>query len=90
MPLLCYRDGGDFLLVRQELIDSTILNHRLKGASRKIYLFCTQIRTDKELFDKFPAISHKKILAFLAELKKKRLVFSDKNRHLALAVHTTL
>ena len=88
-PLLCYRDGGDFLLVRQELIDTTILNHRFKGASRQIYLFCTQIRTDTELFDKFPTISQHKILVFLTELKKKRLVFSDKNRYLALAIHST-
>jgi hypothetical protein len=85
-PLLYYRDGGDFLLIRQELIDSTVLNHRLKGTSRQIYLFCTQIRTDKELFEKFPTIPQQKILSFLTDLLKKRLVFSDENKHLALAV----
>jgi radical SAM superfamily enzyme YgiQ (UPF0313 family) len=89
-PLLYYRDGGDFLLMRQELINGTVLNHRLKGTSRQIYLFCTQIRTEKELSVKFPTISQQKILTFLADLKKKRLVFSDKNRHLSLAVHSTL
>jgi len=89
-PLLYYRDGGSFLLIRQELIDGTILNHRLQGASRQIYLFCTQIRTDTELADKFPAVSQQKIFAFLTGLKKKRLVFSDKNRHLSLATHYTL
>jgi uncharacterized short protein YbdD (DUF466 family) len=89
-PLLYYRDGTDFLLMRQELIDGTVLNHRLRGTSRQIYLFCTQIRTEKELSEKFPAISQQKILTFLADLKKKRLVFSDKNRHLSLAVHSTL
>jgi len=86
--LLSYRDGGDFLLIRQELINSTILNHRLKGTSRKIYLYCTQIRTAKELFKKFPAISQQKILDFLADLKEKRLIFSDKDRYLSLAVHS--
>ena len=89
-PLLCYRDGNDFLLIRQELINGKVLNHRLKGSSRKIYLFCTQIKTDKELFEKFPAISQQKILTFLADLKKKRLIFSDNNRHLSLAVRRTL
>ncbi len=89
-PLLYYRDGGEFLLMRQELIDGTVLNHRLRGTSRQIYLFCTQIRTEKELSEKFPTISQQKILTFLADLKKKRLVFSDKNRHLSLAVHSTL
>jgi ribosomal peptide maturation radical SAM protein 1 len=89
-PLLYYKDGGDFLLIRQELMDGTVLNHRLKGASRQIYLFCTHIRTDKELFVEFPTISQQKILTFLAELKQKRLIFSDNNRHLALAVHSRL
>ena len=86
-PLLYYRDGGDFLLIRQELIDGTVLNHRLKGASRQIYLYCTQIRTDKELSETFPTISKQKIISFLDDLKKKRLVFSDENKHIALAVH---
>ena len=88
-PLLSYRDGGKFLLIRQELIDGTVLNHRLKGASRQIYLFCTQIRTDKELSEKFPAIPLQEILSFLNDLIRKRLVFSEKNRYLALAVHYT-
>jgi ribosomal peptide maturation radical SAM protein 1 len=86
-PLLYYRDGGDFLLIRQELHDRKVLHHRLKGMSRQIYLFCSNIRTDSELFEKFPTIQHKKILSFLADLKKKRILFSEKNKYLALAVH---
>jgi radical SAM superfamily enzyme YgiQ (UPF0313 family) len=86
-PLLYYRDGGDFLLVRQELPDGKILHHRLKGTSRQIYLFCTDIRTEKEVCKKFPAVPPKKILFFLADLKKKRILFSEKNKYLALAVH---
>jgi len=86
---LYYRNGRDFLLIRQELIDGMVLNHRLKGASRQIYLFCTQIRTDNELFEEFSTIPQQKILTFLAELANKRLIFSDNNRYLALAVHNT-
>jgi ribosomal peptide maturation radical SAM protein 1 len=89
-PLLYYRDGGNFLLIRQELVDGTVLNHKLKGVSRQIYLYCAQVRTTKELSGKFPAISQQKILSFLADLKKKRLIFSDNNKYLALAVHYTL
>jgi len=89
-PLLYYRDSGRFLLIRQELIDGTVLNHRLQGTSRQIYLFCTQIRTGLELTEKFPAFSQEQIFSFLADLMKKRLVFSDKNRHLSLAIHKTL
>jgi ribosomal peptide maturation radical SAM protein 1 len=86
-PLLYYRDGGDFLLVRQELPDGKILHHRLKGTSRQIYLFCTQIRLEKELLEKFQAVPPKKILSFLADLREKRILFSENNKHLALAVH---
>ena len=86
-PLLSYRDGGDFLLIRQELPDGKILHHRLKGTSRGIYLFCTQIRLENELFDQFSTVPPKKILFFLADLEKKRILFSEKNKYLALAVH---
>ena len=86
-PLLYYRDGGDFLLIRQELLDGKILHHRLKNTSRQLYLFCTQIRLENELFEKFSAVPPQKILSFLEDLKKKRILFSEKNKYLALAVH---
>ena len=86
-PLLYYRDGGDFLLIRQELPDGLILHHRLKSTSRQIYLFCTQIRTEKELFENFPALPPRRILSFLADLYQKRILFCEKNRYLALAIH---
>jgi radical SAM superfamily enzyme YgiQ (UPF0313 family) len=86
-PLLYYRDGSDFLLIRQELMDGKILHHRLKSTSRQIYLFCTHIRTEKEVCEKFPAVPPRKILAFLADLHAKRILFSENNKYLALAVH---
>ncbi len=87
-PLLSYRDGGDFLLIRQELPDGKVLRHRLKGTSRQIYLFCTNIITEKTLCGKFPDIPPHKILTFLADLYAKRLLFSENSKYLALAVHT--
>jgi ribosomal peptide maturation radical SAM protein 1 len=86
-PLLYYRDGGNFLLIRQELPDGKVLHHKLKGTSRQIYLFCSHIRTEKAFFEKFPAVPPKKIHSFLADLEKKRLLFTEKNKYLALAVH---
>ncbi|MDX1776770.1 MAG: RiPP maturation radical SAM C-methyltransferase [Desulfobulbales bacterium] len=86
-PLLYYRDGYDFLLIHQELSDGKVLHHRLHGTSRQIYLFCTDIRTDKEIFQEFASVADEKILAFLAGLQQKRLLFSEKNRYLSLAVH---
>jgi ribosomal peptide maturation radical SAM protein 1 len=85
-PLLSYRDGGDFLLIRQELPDSTILHHRLRNTSRLLYLFCTRIRTLKEVEKKFPGLPSSNILSFLAELQRKRILFCEKNRYLSLAV----
>jgi hypothetical protein len=86
-PPLCYRDGKDFLIVRQELFDSRVLNHRFTGTSREIYLYCAEIRTDDGLKEKFNRISWDKIQIFLADLRNKRLLFSDDNKHLSLAVH---
>ena len=85
-PLLFYRDGRNFLLLRQELIDGTVLNHRLKNTSRQIYLFCTHIRTAAEIFERFSTLPQQKILSFLADLQNKRLVFADNDKYLALAV----
>ena len=86
-PLLYYRDGNDFLLIRQELPDGNVLHHRLKGTSRQIYLFCTCIRTEEEIFEKFQAVPPRKILSFLADLNRKRILFTEQNKYLALAVH---
>jgi ribosomal peptide maturation radical SAM protein 1 len=86
-PLLYYRDGKEFLIIRQEIIDGRIFHHRLKGTSRQIYLFCTEIRSDKELTDKFHGISEKEIKNFIEDLQNKRLLFSDKGKNLSLAVH---
>ena len=86
-PLLFYRDGGNFLLIRQELPDGKVLHHKLKGASRKIFLSCTRIRSTSELLQNFPGIPPDRIVSFLADLRKKRLLFSEKDRHLSLAVH---
>lgn len=85
-PPLSYRDGGDFLIIRQEQAGGKTLHHRLKGLSREIYLFCEEIRTDSELFHRFPQLAEKKLLTFLQDLMKKRILFIDGNRFLALAV----
>ena len=85
-PPLSYRDGNDFLIIRQEQLDGKVLHHRLKGLSREIYLFCNEIRTQEELCHRFPTLGEKKLLTFLQDLMKKRILFIDDNRVLALAV----
>ena len=85
-PPLSYRDGNEFLIIRQEQVDGKVLHHRLKGLSREIYLFINEIRTLDELCHQFPNLSEKKLLTFLQDLMKKRILFIDDNRVLALAV----
>lgn len=86
LPPLSYRDGGTFLLIRQEQDEGSVLHHRLKGTSRKIYLFCRRIRSRKELQETFPALKEEMLLNFLNDLCKKKLLFSENNRFLALAI----
>ena len=86
-PPLSLRDGGDFLLIRQELPDRT-LHHRLRGLSRRIYLACAGIRDFAELQGLFPGLDQGRLLAFLDELAAKRLLFAQGTRYLALAVRS--
>ncbi len=86
VPPLSYRDGGTFLLIRQERDKGRVLHHRLKGTSRKIYLHCRTIRDTKELLETFPGLKEKVLLNFLNDLLEKKLLFSENNRFLALAI----
>ena len=85
-PALSYRDGGDFLIIRQERIDGPPLQHRLRGFSREIYLHCDRIRTRDQLMQRFHRISAASLDRFLDELQHKRLLFQDGEQVLALAV----
>ena len=84
---LSYRDGGDFLVVHQELPSSTTLRHKLKGLSRAIYLFCNEIRTISEITNQFPHLKETAILAFIHQLCQKRLMYREEDRILSLAIH---
>jgi len=85
-PPLSYRDGGSFLIIRQERPDGPPLQHRLRGISRQIYLFCEQIRTKTELQERFSSFSTTALDAFLAELIEKRLLFQEYEQIIALAI----
>jgi len=86
IPLLTFRDGGDFLIIRQETESGRVLHHRLAGASRAIYLACAHpVRLD-EINRCFPELTLEAIHRFLNELCSKRLVFAAEDRYLGLAV----
>ncbi len=86
-PPLSYRDGGSFLIIRQERPDGPPLQHRLKGLSRQIYLFCERIRTKTELRVRFSALSPLALDGFLAELAGKHLLFQENEQIIALAIY---
>lgn len=86
IPALSYRDGGSFLLIRQEQLNGPCLQHRLRGTSRAIYLYCQKIRNQQELARRFPTLQPQALHSFLADLTSKRLLFQEQERLLALAI----
>lgn len=84
---LSYRDGGTFILIRQERPLSPTLRHRLQGLSRAIYLFCSEIRTVAEIIAHFTSLKESAILAFIHQLCQKRLMYREHDRILSLAIH---
>ncbi|MEN8198517.1 MAG: RiPP maturation radical SAM C-methyltransferase [Thermodesulfobacteriota bacterium] len=90
LPPLSYRDGGTFLLIRQEQLLGPVLQHRLQGVSREIYLFCCRIRTLEEIRQQFPGIKEQVLRKFLQDLDRKKILFHEKDRYLALGVKQIL
>jgi len=87
-PPLSYRDGGAFLIIRQELPAGRVLHHRLRGLSREIYLYCEEIRSLAELDERFPTVAGAKLRHFIKDLAAKRILFIEDERCLALAVRS--
>ncbi len=85
-PILSYRDGRDFIIIRQRRINGNSQNHRLMGTSRAIYLFCDKNRSIREITGKFPMVSEQKITAFLKMMTQKKLMFEENGNYLSLAV----
>ena len=85
-PILAYRDGGDFLIIRQRRIGDDPLNHRLTGASRQIYLFCDQCRSLTQIVAAFSPIGEDRLRSFLAMMVDKKLMFSENSQYLSLAI----
>lgn len=84
-PILSYRDGRDFIIIRQKRFRAEPAVHRLVGASRRIYLFCGKHRPVKAIFSKFADQPQDKILKFLKVMVDKQLMFEEANRYLSLA-----
>jgi len=86
-PLLGYRDGGDFLLIRRRSRNYEMETFRLKGYSRGIYRFCEIRRTQGQILQEFPSVSLDKLENFIAHMVAKRLMFREGKEVLSLAVN---
>ncbi len=85
-PILSYQDGRDFMIIRHRRNKSNDMTHRLKDTSRKIYLFCQTQRSIAEILARFPGFGEDKVRPFLQMMVDKRLIFSEGDRYLSLAV----
>jgi ribosomal peptide maturation radical SAM protein 1 len=85
-PVLSFRDGREFLIIRQRQYRTDSIKHRLVGTSRRIYLFCMQHRSVKRIRSQFPAFAEDKILSFLKMMTDKKLMFEENDKYLSLAV----
>lgn len=86
-PALSYMDGGDFLIIRQELISGTTLHHRLRGISRQVYLAAPVPTSISDIGEMFPRIKIKALNDFINDMCLKRLMFQEKGKAISLAVH---
>jgi len=85
-PILSFRNGGDFLIIRQKQRKAEAITHRLVGKSSDIYLFCQKHRTFRKITEQFPELAGDKILSFLKMMTGKKLMFEEDGKYLSLAV----
>jgi len=85
-PILTYRDGGDFLIIRERRPEGESASHRLEGKSRQIYLFCEHHRPLKRVLESFPNLSQGAVTEFLNTMIAQKLVFEENGSYLSLAV----
>ncbi len=84
-PILSFRDGGDFIILRQKRLAAEPMTHRLTGTSRRIYLFCQHRRSLARIRGAFPHVGEDRLRAFLAMLVEKKLMFTENGQYLSLA-----
>ncbi|MDY6791298.1 MAG: RiPP maturation radical SAM C-methyltransferase [Thermodesulfobacteriota bacterium] len=85
-PILSYRDGKDFLIIRQKRVSADPFTHRLEGLSRDIYLFCGHHRSFKRILQQFSQLSEDRLIPFLKMMTDKKLMFEENGKYLSLAI----
>ncbi len=85
-PILSYRDGRAFMIIRQQRLSGDPFTHRLEGLSREIYLFCGQHRSLKRILHRFQGLTAERLMPFLKMMADKKLMFEENRKYLSLAV----
>ncbi len=86
LPVLSFRDGGAFLIIRERRPGEDPVLHRLTGISRSVYLYCRRHRSEKKILTHFPGLTAEKLRPFLKMMTDKRLMFEEDGKYLSLAV----
>ena len=85
--VLFYYDGGDFLEIIDRRKDFQVFT--LDKSWRDIYLFCTNIRSEQEVVNRFAgALSQQEVVDQLGEMVDAKLMFREGDRFLSLAMAT--
>ena len=85
-PILSYRDGRDFMIIRQKRLLKAPLTHRLEGLSRKVSLYCERHRSLEKILLHFQGLTQEKVTPFLEMMTDKKLMFEENGKYLSLAV----
>ena len=84
--ILSFRDGRNFMIIRQKRLGGEPLTHRLEGTGRAVYLFCQKHRALNQIVDRFSSTPADRIEPFLRMMTDKKLMFREDDRYLSLAV----
>jgi hypothetical protein len=85
LPVISFRDGGDFLIIRHKRPGADPMTHRVTGVYKDIYVFCRKNRSIERITSEFSHTPKDKILSFLKTMQAKKLIYQEKNRYLSLA-----
>jgi len=85
LPVISFRDGGNFLIIRHKLPDADPLTHRVTGIYKDIYVFCRKNRSIERIIAKFPHTPKDRIISFLKMMNGKKLIYEENMRYLSLA-----
>jgi hypothetical protein len=88
-PSLFYNDGIEYLVIH-DIRDEHKKKFILDSTERSIYLYCDEIRLDEDIFKKFSDISEYQIRDILDLFIDHKLLYSERNEYLSLAVKHNL